>query len=133
MKTVFSESESDTFNIALNYGKTLKTGDVILLHGDLGAGKTAFTKGLAKALGIDEEVTSPTYSYLNVYGGKLYHYDFYRLSSGEEAEALGLNDYFNGDNICVIEWGENVKEILPEDAKNVTIEKLGENKRKITL
>ena len=133
MKTVFSESEKDTFNIALEYGKTLKSGDVILLHGDLGAGKTAFTKGIAKALNINEEVTSPTYSYLNVYGGKLFHYDFYRLSSGEEAEALGLNDYFEGDNICIIEWGENVEEILPETAKNVTIEKLGENKRKITL
>ena len=133
MKTVFSESEKDTFNIALEYGKTLKSGDVILLHGDFGAGKTAFTKGIAKALNINEEVTSPTYSYLNVYGGKLFHYDFYRLSSGEEAEALGLNDYFEGDNICIIEWGENVEEILPETAKNVTIEKLGENKRKITL
>ena len=103
------------------------------MSGDLGAGKTAFTKGLAKGLGITDPVTSPTYAYLNVYGDKLYHFDFYRLHSGEQAEALGLTEYFNADNVCVVEWGENVKEILPERMIKINIEKLGKNKRRITV
>ena len=104
-----------------------------MLSGDLGAGKTVFTKGLAVGLNISDEVTSPTYAYLNVYGDYLYHYDCYRLSCGEDAELLGLTDYFNGDNICVIEWSENILDVLPNNTKKVVIEKLSEFERKITL
>ena len=104
-----------------------------MLEGDLGAGKTAFTKGIAKGLGIDKEILSPTYAYMNDYSGILYHYDCYRLSSGEDAEALGLTDYFYQGGISVIEWSENIKDVLPKNAKRVTIEKLDENKRKIIL
>ncbi|MDY6367211.1 MAG: tRNA (adenosine(37)-N6)-threonylcarbamoyltransferase complex ATPase subunit type 1 TsaE [Clostridia bacterium] len=128
----FSSSEEETFAIAKEFAKSLKNGDVVLLDGDLGAGKTAFVKGVAAAFGL-EGVTSPTYAYLNVYGDKLYHYDFYRLSSGEDALRLGLNDYFNKDNICLIEWGENVKDILPENCKRVKIDKISDTQRKITL
>ncbi len=129
---LISKSEKDTFNIAYNYAKTLNKGDVILLEGELGAGKTAFTKGVCKYFNI-EGVVSPTYSYLNVYGDLIYHYDCYRLSSGEDALRLGLTDYFNKDNIAIIEWAENIKDVLPENVKKVKIEKIGKNKRRIIL
>ncbi len=127
-----SKNQKQTEEIAFEYAKTLKYGDVVVLSGDLGAGKTAFTKGVAKYFGLDG-VTSPTYSYLNIYGDKLYHYDCYRLSCGEDAERLGLTDYFGGDNICLIEWAENIEDVLPENIKKVEITKLGENERKIIL
>ncbi len=129
---IITNSENQTQDVAFEYAKTLKLGDVVVLSGDLGAGKTAFTKGLAKFFGLGE-VTSPTYAYLNVYGDKIYHYDCYRLSSGEDAERLGLTDYFGGDNICVIEWAENILDALPESYKTVKIERIDENTRRITL
>ena len=127
-----SKSEKQTQEIAFEYAKTLKKGDVVILNGDLGAGKTAFTKGVAKYFNL-HGVTSPTYAYLNVYGDFLYHYDCYRLSSGEDAVMLGLTDYFNGDNICIIEWAENILDALPDNCKEVTIIKDGLDKRKIIL
>ena len=127
-----SKNEKETRKIAFEYASTLKKGDVIILSGDLGAGKTAFTKGVAEFFNLDG-VTSPTYAYLNVYGDFIYHYDCYRLSCGEDAVALGLTDYFNGDNICLIEWAENIKDVLPENVKEVIIEKIGDKERKITL
>lgn len=132
MLTFISGSEEQTRRFAEEYAKTLKDGDVVLLFGDLGAGKTAFVKGLAAGLGIESEVVSPTYTYLNVYGGRLYHYDCYRLSCGEDALALGLADYFGENNVCAVEWPQNIASVLPAGCKKVTIEKLGENERKIT-
>lgn len=128
-----SNSFLETIKIGEDYAKTLEKGDVVLLDGDLGAGKTAFTKGIAKGLGIESEILSPTYAYMNDYNGVLYHYDCYRLRSGEDAEALGLTDYFYAGGICVIEWSENIIDVLPEKVKRVTIEKLSENSRKIIL
>jgi tRNA threonylcarbamoyladenosine biosynthesis protein TsaE len=127
-----TKSEKETQAVAFEYAKTLKLGDVVLLSGDLGAGKTAFTKGVAEYFGL-EGVTSPTYAYLNVYGDKIYHYDCYRLSCGEDAERLGLTDYFGGENICIIEWAENIEDALPETVKEVRIERIDENTRKISL
>lgn len=127
-----SNSAKQTEDIAFEYAKTLKKGDVVILSGDLGAGKTAFTKGVARYFGFSG-VTSPTYAYLNVYGDFLYHYDCYRLSSGEDAERLGLTDYFQGENVCIIEWAENIEDALPDNVKEVTIIKTGENERKIIL
>jgi tRNA threonylcarbamoyladenosine biosynthesis protein TsaE len=106
---------------------------LILLSGDLGAGKTEFVKGIAEFFGIKEQVTSPTYAYLNIYGDFIYHYDCYRLSSGEDAELLGLTDYFNKNNICLIEWAENISSALPKNYKTVNITKIDENTRKIVL
>ena len=123
-------SEEETIRFAKEYAKTLRAGDVVLLHGELGAGKTAFVKGIAQGLGIEEEITSPTYAYMNDYGG-LYHYDCHRLKSGAQAEALGLTDYFYADGICVIEWSENIADVLPERCKEVFIRKIGENEREI--
>lgn len=132
LKEYLSKSEEETFNIAKEYAKTLSKGDVVLLSGDLGAGKTAFTKGVASYFGLSG-VTSPTYTYLNVYGDYLYHYDCYRLSCGEDAEMLGLTEYFNGDNICIVEWAENIMDVIPKDVKRVEIKKVNENTRKIIL
>lgn len=129
---IITESEKETINAAKEYAKTLKKGDVVLLKGDLGAGKTEFVKGVAEYFGFTG-VTSPTYAYLNVYGDYIYHYDCYRLSSGEDAEALGLTDYFGKDDICLIEWAENIESVLPENAKTVVIEKVDNDKRKIIL
>lgn len=129
---IISNSEKQTVEIAFEYAKSLKKGDVILLEGDLGAGKTAFTKGIAKFFGLDG-VTSPTYAYLNIYGDLLYHYDCYRLSSGEDATLLGLTDYFGVDNICIIEWAENIIDVLPKNCKKVIIKKISEEERKIIL
>ena len=129
----FSNSEKQTIDIAIEYAKTLNQGDVVLLSGDLGAGKTAFVKGIAKAFNIKDKVTSPTYAYLNIYGNFIYHYDCYRLSCGEDAERLGLTDYFNGNNICFIEWAENIEDVIPENYKKVVIEKISENERRIIL
>ncbi len=127
-----SNSEQQTREIAFEYAKTLNKGDVVILNGDLGAGKTAFVKGVASYFGL-EGVTSPTYAYLNVYGDFIYHYDCYRLSCGEDAERLGLTDYFNGDNVCLIEWAENIEDVLPDNVKTVTILKTGDSQRKIIL
>ena len=132
MAKVITENAEQTQKIAEEYAKTLCGGDVVLLNGDMGAGKTVFVKGLARGLGIREEVTSPTYAYMNDYDGKLYHYDCYRLSSGEDAEALGLTDYFYGNGVCVIEWPMNIEGVLPEACKKVYIEKTGFTTRTIT-
>lgn len=128
-----TNSAEETEKVAFDYAKTLSKGDVVLLKGVMGAGKTAFTKGVALALGITDRITSPTYAYMNDYDGVLYHYDCYRLEDGEQALALGLTDYFYADGICLIEWSENISSVLPEKVKTVTIEVTGDNQRRITL
>lgn len=130
---IITKSFEETIQVAMEYTKTLSQGDVVILDGDMGAGKTVFTKGVARALGITDEITSPTYAYMNDYDGKLYHYDCYRLSSGEDAEALGLTDYFYMRGICVIEWAQNIADALPRNIKRVKIEKIDEGTRKIIL
>lgn len=129
---LFSKSEQQTREIAKEYASKLNKGDVVLLSGELGAGKTAFMKGVCEFFGISG-VTSPTYAYLNVYDDLIYHYDCYRLSCGEDAVMLGLTDYFNGNNICFIEWAENIEDVLPKNCKTVKIEKISISERKITL
>lgn len=96
----------------------------------MGAGKTALAKGIAAGLGVTCEVTSPTYAYINDYGG-LYHFDCYRIPSEEYAERLGFGEYFTSGGICLIEWGEKIAGLLPADAKTVTIVKRGETLREI--
>ncbi len=131
MAVFISHSAEETINFAKDYARTLKGGDVVLLNGDMGAGKTVFAKGVALGLGIEEEILSPTYAYMNDYDGKLYHYDCYRFSSGVQAEALGLCDYFYGNGVCLVEWAENISDVLPENCKNVTINKISESVREI--
>ncbi|MDE7330345.1 MAG: tRNA (adenosine(37)-N6)-threonylcarbamoyltransferase complex ATPase subunit type 1 TsaE [Clostridia bacterium] len=131
MAIFISRSPADTQAFAKDFAKTLKPNDVVILNGEMGAGKTVFCKGVAQGLGINGEILSPTYAYMNDYGGKLFHFDCYRLSDGGQAEALGLCDYFYAGGICVIEWAENISSVLPENRKTVTIEKTGEEERKI--
>ncbi len=131
MAIFISDSEQATLNFAIKYASYLKAGDVVLLEGEMGAGKTVFAKGIAKGLGIEAEVLSPTYAYMNDYSGKLYHYDCYRLANGAQAEGLGLCDYFYADGVCVLEWAQNIAEVLPEKCKKVIIKKIDENKREI--
>ncbi len=131
MNTKITKSAEETKEFAEEYAKTLQAGDVLLLDGDMGAGKTLFTKGLAKGLGIEEEVTSPTYAYMNDYDGRLFHYDCYRIESVRQALELGLTDYFDIGGICVIEWSENIRPLIPSYAKRVVIVKIDENTREI--
>ena len=131
MSIFLSNSPGETESFAEEYAKTLRAGDIVLLDGDMGAGKTAFAKGVAKGLGIEEEVTSPTYAYMNDYDGRLFHYDCYRIESVEQAERLGLADYFDMGGICIIEWSQNIAPLLPKKVKRVSIKKINENEREI--
>lgn len=131
MAIFISQSAEQTQKFGEEYAKTLRTGDVVVLNGEMGAGKTVFCKGVARGLGIKDEILSPTYAYMNDYGGKLYHFDCYRLKNGEQAEGLGLCDYFYVGAICVVEWAENIADVLPAKVKTVAIEKADGDKRKI--
>lgn len=112
-------------------------GEVITLSGELGVGKTVFSKGFAAGLGIKEEITSPTFTIMNEYKGEkftLCHVDAYRLSSGEEAYAAGLCDYIGAENcVCLIEWAENIMSVLPENAVKIEIKYVDENTREIVV
>ena len=129
----------DTFALGQKIGELVKPGTVISLVGDLGVGKTVFTQGLAKGLGITEPVNSPTFTIVQVYdGGRLpfYHFDVYRIGDIEEMDEIGYEDYFYGEGVCLIEWADLIREILPEQMCRVTIEKdleKGFDYRKITL
>ncbi len=131
MEKYLSKSREDTQAFARAYAKTLRAGDVLLLDGDMGAGKTVFAKGIAEGLGIEEEVTSPTYAYMNDYDGRLFHYDCYRIEDYRQAENLGLADYFDMGGICLIEWSQNIAPLLPKTVKRVKIRKMDENTREI--
>ncbi len=131
MAIFISSSREQTEQFAREYAKTLAPYDVVILDGDMGAGKTVFSKGVAKGLGIQEEVTSPTYAYMNDYDGRLFHYDCYRIESVEQAENLGLADYFEMGGICLVEWAQNIAPLLPKKVKRVCIKKISENEREI--
>ena len=131
MHSFLSKSREQTEAFAAQYAKTLRAGDIVLLDGDMGAGKTVFAKGVARGLGIQEEVTSPTYAYMNDYDGRLFHYDCYRIETPEQAERLGLADYFDMGGICLVEWAQNIASLLPKDVKRVQIKKINENEREI--
>ena len=130
-----TNSPQETEALGQKLGQTLPAGTVIAYRGDLGAGKTAFTRGLARGLGIQDPVTSPTYTIVNEYlGGRipLFHFDMYRLHSADDLFDIGWDDYLERQGICAVEWSENVAEAL-EDPLTVTICKTGEESRKITL
>ena len=114
-KIYTSGKAEDTLEIGTTFAKELKDGDIVALYGDLGAGKTVFTKGIAKGLGIEDDVVSPTFTLLKEYYGdkKLYHFDLYRIEDEEELEHIGFYDYLGRDGICVIEWPQNA-DGLPE-------------------
>ena len=131
--TTNSPAETEAVGAAL--GAILPAGTVIAYRGDLGAGKTAFTRGLARGLGYTEPVTSPTYTVCNEYlGGRLplFHFDMYRLRSADDLWDIGWEDYLERGGVCAVEWSENVADAM-EDAITVTIDKLGEESRRITM
>jgi tRNA threonylcarbamoyladenosine biosynthesis protein TsaE len=134
---IISHSEEETIEAGKRFSLKLKKGDVVALHGDLGAGKTRFVKGISLGLGIKELVASPTFVVVNEHhGGRipLYHFDFYRLKSINEIDEIGFEEYVFGDGICVIEWAEMVQQKLPSQRYEVRFS-LGnsENERNITI
>jgi tRNA threonylcarbamoyladenosine biosynthesis protein TsaE len=134
---IISVSAEQTREIARFIGGKLRNGDVLALSGELGSGKTCFTGGLARGLGVDEkyQITSPTFTLINEYPArfKLYHFDAYRLNGYSEFEDLGYEEYFCGDGIVVIEWAEKIVQILPADTFFISFEYLDENRRKIII
>ena len=130
-----THSPEETEKIGEALAKSLQPGTILAYRGDLGAGKTAFTRGLARGLGCKETVTSPTYTIVNEYlGGRLplFHFDMYRLASSDDLWDIGWEDYLEREGVCAVEWSENVQDAM-EDAITVTIEKLGETTRRITI
>lgn len=134
-----SQSEEETFLIGMKLGQEAKAGDVFTLIGDLGVGKTVFTKGIGAGLGIVEDISSPTFTIIQQYDDgriPLYHFDVYRIGDVEEMFELGYEDYFYGNGLTLIEWANLIEEILPTRRKEITIEKnldLGFDYRKITI
>ena len=134
-----SLSEENTELLGFMVGKEAQPGHVFCLSGELGAGKTVFARGLARGLGYEGRVTSPTFNLMNTYeGGRLplYHFDMYRLESDADLESIGYEDYFYADGVCLVEWAERVKDAIPESAVWFEIESdltQGENYRQITI
>ena len=130
-----SNSPGETEAIGFALGQILTAGSIVAYRGDLGAGKTAFTRGLARGLGYHDSVTSPTYTIVNEYmGGRLplFHFDMYRLRSADDLWGIGWDDYLDRGGVCAVEWSENVADAM-EDAIFITIEKTGDESRRITI
>ena len=131
----FTNSPEETEAVGQALGVALQGGTVLAYEGDLGAGKTAFTRGLARGLGCTDMVTSPTYTIVNEYlSGRLplFHFDMYRLKSADDLWDIGWEDYLDRNGVCAVEWSENVNDAM-EDALVISIQKLGDNERKITI
>ncbi len=140
METIIeTNSPDETLEAGRQLGLLAKPGDIYTLNGDLGVGKTVFTQGVAKGLGVTEHVNSPTFTIVQVYdSGRLpfYHFDVYRIGDVEEMEEIGYEDYFFGDGICMVEWAQLIAELIPQQATKITIEKnleKGFDYRKITI
>lgn len=137
--TVETLTPEETFELGVRMGKAAKPGEIYCLNGDLGVGKTVFTQGFAKGLGIDGPVNSPTFTILQQYDeGRLplYHFDVYRIGDISEMDEIGYEDCFFGEGVCLIEWSDLIREILPEEAIKIRIEKdleKGFDYRKITV
>ncbi len=136
MITFYSHSTAETEDFAVKIAKHLTRGSVVAFFGGLGAGKTAFTRGLARGLGIDCDVSSPTFAIVNDYGGNppLVHFDMYKVESWEDLYSSGFFDYLDMGAILAVEWSENIENALPEETIRVTIEKTdGDSNRIITV
>ncbi len=123
MRVYESFSYLDTQNIAKEIADTLTGGEFIAMYGDLGAGKTAFAQGLAKALGISDHVTSPTFTIVNEYYGRLplYHFDVYRIADPDEMYEIGFDEYVDSDGVCLVEWAELIEDLFPKSFYKLTI------------
>ncbi|WP_100371608.1 tRNA (adenosine(37)-N6)-threonylcarbamoyltransferase complex ATPase subunit type 1 TsaE [Bacillus sp. FJAT-45037] len=131
--TISTHAPEETAQLAEKLGQICEQGDVITLEGDLGAGKTSFTKGLAKGLGIKRVVNSPTFTIIKEYKGRLpmYHMDVYRLDNSEDD--LGLEEYFYGDGVSVIEWASVISDQLPADRLDIVIKHTGDTERELSF
>ena len=133
--TILTNSPAETEAVGVALGAIIPAGTILAYKGDLGAGKTAFTRGLARGLGCTDLVTSPTYTIVNEYlSGRLplFHFDMYRLASSDDLWDIGWEDYLERGGVCAVEWSENVADAM-EDAITVCIRKLGEDSRKIII
>ena len=135
MAEFFSTSEQETEELGRRLAETLKGGAVVAMYGDLGAGKTAFVRGMARGLGLNCRVSSPTFTIVNEYLGEreLIHFDMYRLSGADELFDIGWEDYLSRGAVCAVEWSEKVEDAFYGDEIVVRIEKLGDTRRKITI
>jgi tRNA threonylcarbamoyladenosine biosynthesis protein TsaE len=132
---ITTHSGGQTQEIGARLAQFLQPGDIVLLEGELGAGKTTFTKGLARGLGIEGYVNSPTFTLVNEYAGHmpLYHMDCYRLENGQEAIAFGIEEYLYGDGVCVIEWYERIADILPAEWLKIRLAHAGDDERHLSF
>ena len=132
---VYTKNEAETEKAGAELASGLSAGAVVALFGDLGAGKTAFVRGMARGMGLDAHVSSPTFTIVNEYLGSrpLFHFDMYRLSSSDELFDIGWEDYLCRSGVCAVEWSENVADAFDGDEIRVTIEKLSDDERKITI
>ena len=139
MQVIETHSEDETYALGVRIGETAQPDTVYALSGDLGVGKTVFTKGIAAGLGITEPVTSPTFTIVQSYmGGRLplYHFDVYRISDIDEMEEIGYDDCFFGGGVSIVEWAEFIEELMPENTIHIRIEKdldKGPDVRRITI
>ena len=131
----YTNSDKETEAIGEAFGRSVKDGTVVAMYGDLGAGKTAFVRGMARGMGIAERVSSPTFTIVNEYLGErtLIHFDMYRLGSADELFDIGWEDYLARGAVCAVEWSENVEEAFYGDEVRLTIEKISDTSRKITI
>ena len=132
---VLTNSEEETFRWAKKLGTSARRGSVFALYGDLGAGKTIIAKGIAKGLGIEEDITSPTFILLEIYPNDipLYHFDLYRIENVDELESLNFEEYWEGEGVSVIEWAERADAILPQNTVRINIEWISSNARRIVI
>lgn len=124
MKKIFLENEESTKKIGEIIGEKLFNGAILCLNGDLGAGKTTLTKSIAKALRIDEDITSPTFTIVNEYTEgsiPLYHFDVYRIGEADEMYDIGFDEYINSDGVCIIEWSSIIRDILPKERLEINL------------
>ena len=135
MATFFSNNEAETEELGARLSVRLPDGAVVAMYGDLGAGKTALVRGMARGMVLDCRVSSPTFTIVNEYLGQreLIHFDMYRLSGADELFEIGWEDYLNRGAVCAVEWSEKVQDAFFGDEITVTIEKLGDTRRKITI
>jgi tRNA threonylcarbamoyladenosine biosynthesis protein TsaE len=134
-ETIVTRNPDETIAWGRAFSARLRAGDVVALSGDLGAGKTCLTKGIAAGLGVTAPVTSPTFTLIHEYSGKLpvYHIDLYRLESPRDALAIGILDYFGGNGVCIVEWAEKIADLLPPNVWRMNIEVVDEQTRRITI
>ena len=135
MEKNITKNVDETIKTAKKYAKTLKNGDIVLPSGDLGAGKTVFSKGLIEALVGENEVVSPTFSICNTYSGNVdvYHFDLYRIEDEDELFNIGIEEMMYANGICIFEWAERAEHIFPSYAKKVVIRKIDDNTREISF